>query len=499
MPPEPAAAKRARRDAGPSGAGGGGAEEDPAAEAAAAGGAIVELEGPDGKSAGPALELPLTADGAQLNTLLNRLLRNEDARPYSFFIDDRELGGELGAHLRQFKVSMEAVTIKYRPQAFFKTRPLTRSSATIPGHTDAVLDIKFSPDGRHLASGSGDTTVRFWNLGTQLPLHQCRGHRDHVLCVAWSPDAQLLASGGMDGLVHLWDPATGAGLGACQAHKQWITSLAWEPAHLRLPAERFVTGSKDTTARVWDARTRRCLLTLGGHTRAVSAVKWGGDGVIYTASRDSLIFLWDSSKGSVIKQLKGHAHWVNTLTLSSEYALRTGAFDHRGAAPADPAAAREAARKRYEAATGGRPVRLVSGSDDFTMILWEPAESKGPRHRLTGHQALVNQVLFSPDGNWIASAGFDKCIKLWNGATGKFVANFRGHVGPVYQIAWSPDSRLILSGSKDSTLKVWSVRTGKIAVDLPGHADEVYAVDWAPTGTFAGSGGKDRMLKLWRH
>ena len=94
---------------------------------------------------------------------------------------------------------------------------------------------------------------------------------------------------------------------------------------------------------------------------------------------------------------------------------------------------------------------------------------------------LVNHVYFSPDGQWVASASFDKSVKLWNGTTGKFVAAFRGHVGPVYQIrfellydfclsqsfllyrqsscfmlpySWSADSRLLLSGSKDSTLKV---------------------------------------------
>ncbi|KAJ0039017.1 hypothetical protein Pint_23957 [Pistacia integerrima] len=129
---------------------------------------------------------------------------------------------------------------------------------------------------------------------------------------------------------------------------------------------------------------------------------------------------------------------------------------------------------------GNAPERLVSGSDDFTMFLWEPAISKHPKTRMTGHQQLVNHVCFSPDGQWVASASFDKSVKLWNGTTGKFVAAFRGHVGPVYQISWSADSRLLLSGSKDSTLKVWDIRTQKLKQDLPGHADEVFAVDWSP-------------------
>ena len=305
-------------------------------------------------------------------------------------------------HLKQNRVSVESVTLRYRPQAFFKTLPITRSSATIPGHREAVLSVAFSPCGRQLASGSGDSTVRFWDLSTQLPLHECRGHTSWVLAVAWAPDARLLVSGGRDGQVRLWDPKTGEARGVCKGHKEWITSIAWRPAHMESPARLFVTGSKDGTARVWNAQSKLLVFCLGGHTRAVSAVKWGGEDVIYTASRDCMVFMWNAQKGSIIRQLKGHAHWVNTLALSSEHALRTGAFDHRGQAPADPEAQREAALKCYQEATQGQPERLVSGSDDFTLFLWEPASSKSPKARLLGHQALVNQVQFSPDGQWIA-------------------------------------------------------------------------------------------------
>lgn len=159
-------------------------------------------------------------------------------------------------------------------------------------------------------------------------------------------------------------------------------------------------------------------------------------------------------------------------------------------------AAQEAARKRYDAVRG-RGERMISGSDDFTMFLWEPATSKKPLARLTGHQQLVNHVCFSPDGMLLASASFDKSVKIWDGLTGKFLGNLRGHVGAVYQVAWSADSRLLVSASKDSTLKVWDLRTKKLKFDLPGHADEVYAVDWSPDGEKVASGGKDKVMKLW--
>ena len=73
--------------------------------------------------------------------------------------------------------------------------------------------------------------------------------------------------------------------------------------------------------------------------------------------------------------------------------------------------------------------------------------------RMIGHQQLVNDVKFSPDSRMIASASFDKSIKIWDGRTGNFITTLRGHVQAVYQISWSADSRLLVSGSADSTLK----------------------------------------------
>lgn len=72
---------------------------------------------------------------------------------------------------------------------------------------------------------------------------------------------------------------------------------------------------------------------------------------------------------------------------------------------------------------------------------------------MTGHQQLINDVKFSPNGFYIASASFDKSIKIWDGKNGKYVGSLRGHVQSVYSIAWSADSRLLVSGSADSTLK----------------------------------------------
>ena len=282
--------------------------------------------------------------------------------------------------------------------------------------------------------------------------------------------------------------------------------------------ERFATSSRDGLAKVWNARTRRCEATLAGHLDSVEAVKWGGEGLIYTASRDRTIKVWNATEGQdrrvglLVRTLTGHGHRVNTLAVSCDYVCRTGPFDHRGrVADADNVddrasaswreAARRAASAKYAAFKGsGEPERLVSGSDDFTLILWHPTEGKRPVKRLTGHQQAVNHLAFSPDGVRFASASFDKKVKLWSGRSGDFVCTLTGHVGAVYQVAWSPDGRYLVSASKDSTAKLWEVPSGKRAREtLPGHEDEVFALDWSPTGAGVATGSKDRTIKIWRH
>ena len=75
------------------------------------------------------------------------------------------------------------------------------SSVCLVGHSEAVIAVSFSPDGRQLASGSGDKTVRFWDIFTETPLHTCEAHTHWILCIAWSPDCKRLASGCKKGQV----------------------------------------------------------------------------------------------------------------------------------------------------------------------------------------------------------------------------------------------------------------------------------------------------------
>ncbi|KAF4611227.1 hypothetical protein D9613_006605 [Agrocybe pediades] len=490
----------------------------------------------DGKTLAPPVNIPANVSREGLEALVNKLSKqDEDPVPFSFHVKLPENKDAIPGAPTQVVISKsieadvlnhptgdftteDVIVVHCSPQSVFRVRPATRCSSTLSGHTSPILCANFSPTGNLLATGSGDTNVRLWDLNTETPSHVLSGHKGWVLCVEWEAMERKLASGGHDGHIRLWDPKTGSPIGdALKGHSKWITSLSWEPIHINPTAPRLASSSKDGTVRVWSTLTRRTEYTLGGHSASVNVVKWGGGsgskGVLYTASSDRTVRIWDAESGRPLHTLKEHAHWVTTLTLNTDFVLRTGPFDHTGKKPTSDEDAQKLAKERYEALLKTTPELLISGSDDHTLFLWSPFPSSSPSSsagqqqpnhpvtkpvaRLTGHQRQISHVVFSPDGKWAASGAWDNSVRIWEGRTGKFVATLRGHVGAVYRLAWSADSRMLISASKDSTLKIWDLKTYKIKNDLPGHTDEVYCVDFVADKVV--SGGRDRTVKIWKN
>jgi WD40 repeat protein len=116
---------------------------------------------------------------------------------------------------------------------------------------------------------------------------------------------------------------------------------------------------------------------------------------------------------------------------------------------------------------------------------------------LEGHTGLVNTVVFSPDGQLVASGSNSSTIRLWDARTGTARGTLKGHTDYVSAVAFSPDGRLVASGSSDCTVRLWDARTGAGRGTLEGHTDYITAVVFSPDGQLVASGSRDGTVRLW--
>lgn len=145
---------------------------------------------------------------------------------------------------------------------------------------------------------------------------------------------------------------------------------------------------------------------------------------------------------------------------------------------------------------------LASGSDDWTVRLWDPTGGKCLR-TLEGHTDYVWDIAFSPDGSLLASASSDHTVRLWDPASGKCLRKLKGHPREVMSVAFSPDGGLLASASQDQTVRLWDtksgglLRKGKCLRTLRGHKGIVWDVTFNPDGSLLASSSTDATVRLW--
>jgi len=340
----------------------------------------------------------------------------------------------------------------------------------------------------------------YWQNQTHLHLTTLRGHLETVFSVAFSPDGQQIVTGSKDATAKVWEAASGKLLVTLKGHRAAVNAAAFSP-----DGRRIVTGSFDNTARVWEAASGQPLFTLKEHLSPVNSACFSSDGQwILTGSDDHTAILWEAGGGNLRRRLQGHTDGVSAVAFSTNgQRIATGSVDHTA--------------KVWDAASGqllltlpGQAVvtsvafspdgqRIVTGSVDPTANkVWDATSGK-ELFTLKGLDGIgsIFSVAFSPSGRRIVTAGYAGAAKVWEAASGQELRTIKAHLAPIFSVAISPDGRRIATGSDDQTARVWDVTGGRARLALEGHIGPVLSVAFSPDGQRIVAGSDSGMVKVW--
>jgi WD40 repeat protein len=308
--------------------------------------------------------------------------------------------------------------------------PVSRSFAatnqTLRGHTNAVSSIDVSGDGRLIASGSIDQTVRVWDAQTGKAIQTLRGHKGEVYAVCFSPDNQLLASSGYDQRVIIWSVKSGKQLRALEL-KSWSVAIDFSPDNRRL-----AVANQEGNTVIYDAQTGSQLQTLETGSY-VDAVAFSHDGR-YLATANGDIMFWDLKTGLKAKTLKGHRSSVINISFSPD-----GGFL--------ASASRDKTARVWNVETGETIKVFETQTPIRVSYSPKPVEWKMP----------VTGVAFSPDGKMLAAAT-GRAVHLWDIATGNQLRTLEGHSQSITGVVFMPDGRSLASSSLDGTIRIRAAR-----------------------------------------
>ena len=389
-------------------------------------------------------------------------------------------------------------------------------TAKLRAHVDWIYHLAWSPDSARLASTSAnDFFVSIWDAATHKMVLGPLRHSHGITTIEWEPGGQRLATGSMDETTKIWNANTGYEEVILRGQRSSVTSLAWGPDG------RLAAGGGDGSMRVWNSIRDQESNVLPGHAGRATAVAWSPDGKrLASAGDDGKVRIWDPVTGMETRTLNAHdrGHIIPQFGL-----IRSLAWNPEGNFLAS--AGLDGKAKVWEVASGREVLSLPADRGAVWCVAWSPdgrylaAGSRdgsiriveglpqAPRVRFfQGHERRgrdligrdgVRALAWSPNGDRLASAGWDALAKVWDPTRGTELARMEGHTGWVLGVCWNPDGSQIASAGSDRLVFTWDAKTGQRLKTMRGHNDFVDAVIWNPDGTRLATASIDNSVRVW--
>jgi WD40 repeat protein len=362
------------------------------------------------------------------------------------------------------------------------------------GHQLFAFDVAWSPDGRLIASGSEDQTVRIWDAETGIELHTLRGHTGTTV-VNWSPDSKRLVTGSKNE-VCIWDVASGQLIAQPRGVKN---TCALSP-----DGQRIVYQDDSRTAKIWDIDSGAVGVTFDGHESLIKDYDWSPDGTrVVSCDENGKVMIWDAMSGEQFgPPLSGHTDRVWRVRWSPDGAsIATASDDHTARIfDASTGESLHVLKAHFNSVYGlaWKPQGgvVATASTDSRVILWNVRKQDVSEQTLDAHRDAVQSIAWSPDGTRMASVGKDdKTVAVWDAASGKKIYEYFEHSDPVVALDWSGDGKWIAS-AENGAIHLWEANTD---LKRPVHtlkAGSIRALDWDPRDLRLAAAAGNRVL-IW--
>jgi serine/threonine protein kinase len=277
---------------------------------------------------------------------------------------------------------------------------------TLTGHGDVVLAVAFSPDGRTLASGASDRTVRIWDTATGRSISTSKEHRGVVLDLAFSPDGSRLASAGDDASVRLWQTDTWKPVAKLELEFESVQAVAFSPDGATIAA-----GGRGGPVVLWDTRTLTERTRLSGHRDDTYDLAFSPDGkTLASSGEDGTVRVWNPDDGTLVRALAAPESVLGVIFSPDGTLLAAGG-------------------------TGGK-VQLWNTAD------WRTGTA------LAKADAQIESLEFSRDGAWLlAGTESDLGVPVWQIATGRLIREVEVNDEWPMIVRISPDGTNVATGT----------------------------------------------------